>query len=383
MSALSIAPATPPRVLVAEDQPDVVEAIRMVLKTEGFQTEAVASPQAALVALESQHFELLLMDLNYSRDTTSGTEGLDLLSRVQRLDPKLPVIVMTAWGTVDVAVEAMRRGASDFIQKPWDNWRLIGMVRNQMERREQLRRAESDVDREMQEAGELQKRLLPKHVTQIPGLDIAVDWKPARTIGGDYFDILRFADGSVALCIADVEGKGVPAALVMSNLQSAVKAFAGPAVEPKTLCQRLNSIFCEEVQAERSISMFYAHIDPAGRRITYVNAGHLPPLLAHADNSEDSLDSGGAVLGRLPHWEYEQSEAILRSGDVLVLYTDGVTEAENSSGEEFGTTRIAACARECRDRSAAGLQARLLAEVTQHCGNRFRDDATMMVVAVQ
>src|SRR3954468_24720128 len=273
MAASSVPQATArPRVLIAEDQPDIIEAIRMVLKQEGFDAHAVDSPNAAIAALASQPFDLLLMDLNYTRDTTSGVEGLDLLKRVQQAHRDLPVIVMTAWGSVNLAVEAMRRGAVDFIQKPWDNWRLIGMVRNQMEHRREIKKAESDAEREMREAGEIQKRLMPKHITQIPGTDIAVDWKPARTLGGDYFDVLRFPDGSVGLCIADVEGKGVPAALVMSNLQSAVKAFATPAMEPEQLCRRLNTIFCEDVQTERFISLCYARLDPANRRLTFTNA---------------------------------------------------------------------------------------------------------------
>jgi phosphoserine phosphatase RsbU/P len=258
--------AISPRVLIAEDQPEVIEAIRLVLKQEGIHCEAVTSPEAALAALSSQEFDLVLMDLNYTRDTTSGSEGLELLNRLQQENSSVPIIVMTAWGSVEVAVEAMRRGARDFIQKPWDNWRLLGLVRNQLERGQQVVRAEAEHDREMREAGDIQKRLLPRHITQIPGLDISADWKPARVLGGDYFDILRFADGSVGLCIADVEGKGVPAALVMSNLQSAVKAFATPAIEPEQLCRRLNTIFCEDVQTERFISLCYARLEPANRR---------------------------------------------------------------------------------------------------------------------
>jgi sigma-B regulation protein RsbU (phosphoserine phosphatase) len=333
MGASSTSSVATGRVLIAEDQADVTEALRMVLKQEGFDTQAVSSPNAALAALASERFDLLLMDLNYTRDTTSGVEGLDLLRQVRQMDSGMPVIVMTAWGSVELAVEAMRRGAADFLQKPWDNWRLVGMVRNQMERGQQLRKAESERDREMREAGELQKRLLPKHITQIPGINIAVDWKPARILGGDYFDVLRFADGSVGLCIADVEGKGVAAALVMSNLQSAVKAFAAPSVEPQNLCARLNAIFCEDVQTERSISFFYARLDPAARRLVYANAGHWPPLLMRSDGTDERLDSGGAVLGRLPNWKYEQREAVLRSGDFLVLFTDGVPKQRTAPGK--------------------------------------------------
>ncbi len=127
------APDSPaPRILIADDQPDVLEALRLLLKSEGYQTEAVKSPAAVLKAVEARDFALVLMDLNYARDTTSGQEGLDLLNKLQAIDASLPVVVMTAWASVDVAVEAMRRGARDFVTKPWDNPRLIAIVKNQI-----------------------------------------------------------------------------------------------------------------------------------------------------------------------------------------------------------------------------------------------------------
>lgn len=131
-----------PRVLIADDQPDVVEAIRLLLKGEGYQSEAVSSPGEVLAALEARDFDVLLMDLNYARDTTSGQEGLDLLGRVQSLDSTLPVVVMTAWGSIGLAVEAMRRGARDFVQKPWENTRLLNIVRTQIELGKALRRGQ-------------------------------------------------------------------------------------------------------------------------------------------------------------------------------------------------------------------------------------------------
>jgi len=125
--------AAQPRILVADDQPDILEALRLLLKNEGYQTEAAKSPAAVIKAVESRDYALVLMDLNYARDTTSGKEGLDLLPRLQSIDASLPVVVMTAWASVDLAVEAMRRGARDFITKPWDNPRLLAVVRNQIE----------------------------------------------------------------------------------------------------------------------------------------------------------------------------------------------------------------------------------------------------------
>jgi DNA-binding NtrC family response regulator len=130
------------RVLIADDQADVREALRLLLKAEGYLTETVSNPAALLEALQSNDFDVVLMDLNYQRDTTSGQEGIDLLSHIQALDSKLPVVVMTAWGSVELAVEAMRRGARDFLQKPWDNQRLLTILRTQVDLHRTIRRAE-------------------------------------------------------------------------------------------------------------------------------------------------------------------------------------------------------------------------------------------------
>jgi DNA-binding NtrC family response regulator len=127
------APLASPEILVADDQPDVVAALRMLLKAEGYATRAAASPAEVLTALADHPPDLLLMDLNYSRDTTSGQEGLELLDHVRRRAPGLPVVVMTAWGSIELAVEAVRRGARDFLEKPWDNHRLLSIVGNQLE----------------------------------------------------------------------------------------------------------------------------------------------------------------------------------------------------------------------------------------------------------
>jgi DNA-binding NtrC family response regulator len=130
------------RVLVADDQPDVREALRLLLKGEGFETETVASPAAVLAALETREFDAVLIDLNYARDTTSGQEGLDLLSNIRAKDSTLPIVVMTAWGSLELAVEAMRRGAKDFIQKPWENARLLAILKTQIELAQALRRSQ-------------------------------------------------------------------------------------------------------------------------------------------------------------------------------------------------------------------------------------------------
>jgi len=137
---MNVSDSSLPRILIADDQPDVLESLRLLLKPEGFQTEAVSSPAALLATVETKDFDVALIDLNYARDTTSGQEGLDLLTRLQSLDSTLPIVVMTAWGSIELAVEAMRRGARDFVQKPWENARLLSILRTQLELGRALRR---------------------------------------------------------------------------------------------------------------------------------------------------------------------------------------------------------------------------------------------------
>src|SRR3954454_20013895 len=136
------ATASQTRILISDDQPDVLEALRFLLKRDGYKIEAAESPKQALQMVENRDYDAAIIDLNYTRDTTSGQEGLELLGKIQALDPMLPVIVMTAWGSVDLAVEAMRRGARDFIQKPWENERLASIVRTQLELSEAIRRGQ-------------------------------------------------------------------------------------------------------------------------------------------------------------------------------------------------------------------------------------------------
>ena len=156
----------PSRLLVADDQPDVLEALKLLLKGEGFEVETAASPRAVLTAIEARDFDALLVDMNYTRDTTSGAEGLDLLSRVHAMDGAPPVVVMTAWGSIDGAVEAMRRGARDYVEKPWDNRRLLATLRTQVELGRALRRSQ----RLEIENRALRKEGLPQLIAESPAM---------------------------------------------------------------------------------------------------------------------------------------------------------------------------------------------------------------------
>jgi sigma-B regulation protein RsbU (phosphoserine phosphatase) len=381
----AISNRTTARLLIADDQPDVVEALHLLLKNAGYEVVSVNSPAAILQALAAQRFDLLLMDLNYTRDTTSGREGLDVLAGLQARDGDLPIVVMTAWSSVDVAVEAIHKGVGDFVQKPWNNEELLATVQTQIARgraRREAQRLEAETEQALEEAREIQQELLPTQIPQIPGYQLSGAWKPARLVGGDYFDVLDFGQGRVALCIADVVGKGMPAALLMSNLQAAIKAVATYSVRPQELCARLNRLMCGNTAPDKFITLFYALIDAPSGKLVYSNAGHNSPILLRRDGSCIRLPEGGVALGIFPEGRYEAGEVQLTRGDRLVLFTDGVTEAMSPQGEEFGEDRLLALATADPELGAAALQEKILQAVTDFSAGDLHDDATVIVLVV-
>jgi phosphoserine phosphatase RsbU/P len=368
------------RVLVADDQPHVLDALQLLLKSHGYRTEAATHPARVLQALKSCEFDVVLMDLNYTRDTTAGGEGLELVSQIRLIDENLPLVVMTAWSSVDLAVEAMRRGASDFVQKPWHNGQLLEKLETQVERCRSMRQAQRQRADERQDAREIQNHLLPKNIPQVKDYEIAGITQPVRYVGGDYYDVVRISETQTVLCIADVAGKGLPAALLMSSLQAALKPLMWDTRSPRELCRRLNRILCEIAPVGKFVSFFYAVLDSKDNRLTYCNAGHNPPLLVRANGTAGELNAAGAVLGQFPDWVYEQSDVQLRPGDTLMLFTDGVVEVCDQDDEPFGEERLIRIALENRGAGAEDLKTLLMQAASEHCGGRFQDDASMIVL---
>ncbi len=382
MYSMATRPETAARVLVADDQPDVLEALRWLLTGEGYEPEFVSSTDAVLERLRARPFDLLLMDLNYTRDTTSGREGLELIPHVRAHDPSMPIVVMTGWGSVDTAVEAMRLGAKSFVQKPWEDVALLEILQREIDDARATKRRDAKLQRELDEARLIQRGLLPTALPQVPGLDLASSWQPANGVGGDCFDALPFGTAAVGLSIADVAGKGVPAALLMSNLQAAVRAFALDGAPPSSVCTSVNRLLCRNMAAGRFVTFCYTRIDVAAGRLTYANAGHNPPLLIRANGTAERLNPGGTVLGVFTESAYEQGDFEIGPGDRLIFYTDGITEGRDSSGEEYTEERLADAALRHRGLPAQELLAAVLSEVTAFNGNTFDDDATLIVAAL-
>jgi len=370
------------RVLVADDQPHILAALEILLNSQGYQTRAACDPDSVLAALQEETFDAVLMDLNYTRDTTGGAEGLGLVSRIRSLDQTIRLIVMTAWGSVDLAVEAMRRGASDFVQKPWSNSLLLEKIREQVDCCWALRSSQRQQEEEELEAREIQQSFLPSVLPNVPGYDISATMQPARFVGGDYYDVARITDTKTVFCVADAAGKGLPAALLSSNLQAVVKSLIRDGIRPREVCSRTNRILFDIMPENKFVSFFYGVLDSTTNRLTYCNAGHNPPLLVRSDGDVSTLKSSGAVLGQFFDWPYEQTDLQFERGDTLLLFTDGVVEACDEQEQPFGEERLLQLTRELAKNgaSAHSIQGALLQAVSRHCGGKFQDDATLIVL---
>jgi len=237
-------------------------------------------------------------------------------------------------------------------------------------------------EQELIRAQEIQRDLLPKTIPLLPNVEIVSAWQPARAVGGDYFDVIRLDEKRLGICIGDVSGKGLTAALLMANLQAAFRAFATPDASPSRVCAKLNEFVNGNVAPGKFITFFYGILDGEHRSLRYENAGHCPPLLLKASGETEFLRCDGAVLGVIPEWVYKDADIPLNKGDRLLFYTDGVTEAENAQFEEFGASRLVqAAASNCS--SAADTQETIMKQVGEFCGQKFRDDVSLIVAALR
>jgi phosphoserine phosphatase RsbU/P len=371
-----------PRVLVADDQLDVVLALRLLLRGAGLHVDDAASVPEVRARLDAAEYDLLLMDLNYARDTTSGAEGLALLADVHERDPLLPVLVMTGWGSIDTAVEAMRRGACGFVHKPWDNEALTVAIRREVEHGRALRSTHRRAAREQGEAQAIQRALLPIDIPTLPGCDVAARWQPAASFGGDLYDVTVLGDERVAISIGDVSGKGLPAALLMANVQASVRACAALDQSPAAVVGRLNRDLSRNVALRRFVTLFVAIYDGASRRLTYCNAGHPAPVLVRADEAIARLETGGTVIGAFEDSPFSEATIDIASRDHLVLFTDGITEAAHTDGRQFGDEALFEVLRAPR----AGACTRHIADAILDASSAFaadglQDDATVLVVS--
>jgi hypothetical protein len=241
------------------------------------------------------------------------------------------------------------------------------------------------LEEQLEIARQVQSELLPSQTKKYVGVDMATEYTPAEQVGGDFYDVFQVKNAGTALVMGDVSGKGVPAALLMGVIHGAVRSslwFQSPALH-ESESRELNRLLCESVSRERFASMFWCCHDPAMRSLSYVNAGHCPPLLVHGNGTGveiSSLHEGGPVLGVLPDARYEHARVDVSSGDILVMYSDGLVEAANSRGEEYGEDRLRQVLATVTGSSADAVRRAILDSLAAFSGaSELRDDLTIVV----
>jgi serine phosphatase RsbU (regulator of sigma subunit) len=256
----------------------------------------------------------------------------------------------------------------------------VAAIRLEHARLADVEQAERIMARDLEQAAEIQRRLLPEKAPEVPGLDLAGYNAPCRTVGGDYYDFYTCPDGRVVMVVADVSGKGMPAALLMSSLQARVQVLADDPKDVGELVARLNRLLCANIPSNRFISLFLCVLDPVTGEMAYCNAGHNPPVLVKADGSIEWLHGGGPILGILPMASYEEKRHRIERGETVVLYSDGVTEMTNPANEEFGEDRLAQLLADRRHQPAAVIVEEVKAELSKwSAGANPADDITMVV----
>jgi serine phosphatase RsbU (regulator of sigma subunit) len=255
---------------------------------------------------------------------------------------------------------------------------LVSLYRVQLElqaSRRQLARKEA----ELSFAREVQQALFPRHLPNENGLEFSAVCIPARGISGDYYDVMQFADGRMAFAIADISGKGISAAILMANVQALLRTLSETGIPPSEVCKRLNYHLHQVTDDSKFATFFYAEWNRDDRVLSYVNAGHYAPVLL-GSSSGRQLDEGGLPLGLFSSSEFKTGQVTLQPGDLLALYSDGITEATSRSGEEFGDARLQAEIEKHSDEPLAEIQAAVLEAVHKFAGDELEDDLTLLVV---
>jgi serine phosphatase RsbU (regulator of sigma subunit) len=255
----------------------------------------------------------------------------------------------------------------------------VAAIRIERDRLAEVEQAERLMASELEQAAEIQRQFLPAAAPILPGLDLAGYNAACHTVGGDYYDFLPYSDNRVGIMIGDVAGKGMPAALMMTSLQAKVQALAEMPGDPAVVVARLNRSLAATCPRNRFVTFFFSIIDASSGDITFCNAGHNPPLLVRAGGRIERLEGGGPVLGILPAMTYQSQQCHMDPGDLLVLYSDGVTEAANPAGEEF-EDRLPELAAKFRDRTAAEIVEAIHGAVKEWiAGQPPADDVTVVV----
>ena len=335
------------KILVVDDEPDLeplmLQRMRRYIRTGIYEFVFAHDGVEALEALDTDdNIDMVLSDINMPK-----MDGLTLLQRIPDVAPDIRAVIISAYGDMKNIRIAMNRGAFDFVTKPVDFDDLKFTIDRTLQHIREWREALSARDKlvalqnELNVASMMQQSILPSKFAHNDNYGLYGTMQPARNVGGDFFDVINLPDDKVGLAIADVSGKGVPAALFMMSSRTLLKGAAMRADDPSDALSEVNDVLNENNDACMFVTMIYAVYDPATGVLTYANGGHDPPLVIHSDGTSTQLPAtDGLALGVFPGFDYLQNSYELPPGGTVVLYTDGVTEAINSDEEQLGLNRL-------------------------------------------
>ncbi|MXZ54802.1 MAG: SpoIIE family protein phosphatase [Gammaproteobacteria bacterium] len=334
-------------ILVVDDEPDLEELMRQRMRREvrkGAVTLSFAQNgrEALDILRQNSDIEIVLSDINMP-----VMDGLTMLENIPSINDKLKTVMISAYGDMKNIRQAMNRGAFDFITKPVDFEDLRITINRTSERfrieRElhQNREKLISIQSELATAASMQQSILPRSFPSNDQYQIFGNMEPAREVGGDFFDVIRLPDNRVGLCIADVSGKGIPAAMFMMSARTWMSGASIGHPLPSKVLAEVNNLLEESNDSMMFVTLLYGVYDPATNLFSYANGGHNRPLLFKADGSVSEIDAvPGIALGVHPGCDFEDQSVRLSKGDLLLMYTDGVNEAERADEALFGMERL-------------------------------------------
>ena len=376
------------KILVVDDEPDleplILQRMRRNIRSGRYAFVFAHNGVEALEVLRRDaDIDMVVSDINMPQ-----MDGLTLLEQIPKVDPNIRSVIVSAYGDMRNIRTAMNRGAFDFVTKPLDFEDLQVTIERTLSHMAEWKEALQSRDKlvalqnELDVASKMQQTILPTSFPTGSNFEVFGNMAPARNVGGDFFDVIGLENGKLGLAVADVSDKGVPAALFMMSSRTLLKGAAIGRGAPGDVLSEVNDLLTEDNETIMFVTLLYAVYDPESGLLEYANGGHTNPLLVHADGSSEELPlTGGVALGVMEGLEYRQDNYSLAPGDTLVLYTDGVSEAMNSEGEEFGVERLRQIFVDQPPASAQTVNEAILEAVADFAGDSAQsDDVTCLIL---
>ncbi len=376
------------RILVVDDEIDLeqlmLQRMRREIRRGRYEFEFAHNGAEALELLRKDNgFDIVLSDINMP-----VMDGLTLLSQIPDVDTDIRAVMVSAYGDMENIRTAMNHGAFDFVTKPIDFTDLKTTIERTIENLTLWRNALSARDKlvalqnELDVARKMQQDILPKSFPDSEVFDLHASMLPALSVGGDFFDVYEFDDGRVGVAIADVSGKGVPAAMFMMASRTLLKACAAISTSPATVVEQVNTMLSDENDAMTFVTLLYGIYDPRTKEFMYANGGHNPPVIVKPNMTTELLEStGGVALGVMQDFKYQENTVALEPGSMIVFYTDGVVEAEREDKELFEMDRFCQILQSNTFKDAEEVTNEVFSKVKEFAGgNPQSDDITCLVL---